>query len=268
MEFKSFNKIAHIGKLWMSITEKIHGSNAVIGIERQPFDMWRIQAGSRTKWLTPDDDNYGFCKWVMANKEELVSKLGEGRHYGEWFGAGINSNYGLKDKHLALFNWRRFEGKELPANVTTVPVLYRGAISLDAINGAMEQLKSHGSSMVKGFMRPEGIVIDLDGQLYKNVFDAEETKWTEKTKRLDKTPDIDISHLFQPIRLEKLLSRDESYSRDYPTSLGRICSDYVKDLEEEGQFKTDPDEMKAEKKALGREIFFFVKSMMGSIKCA
>src|ERR1043165_2902547 len=129
MEFKSFNKILHIGKLYMSITQKIHGSNAQILIEESPDSGWipaecgykdyNVYAGSRTRWLTPEDDNYGFCKWVMENRQELIEKLGPGRHFGEWAGPGINSGEGLKEKTLVLFNWRRWTGKELPARVTT-----------------------------------------------------------------------------------------------------------------------------------------------------
>lgn len=265
-QFQAFNKILHIGKLFMSITQKIHGSNAQILIERNICD-YDVFAGSRTRWLTPDDDNYGFCKWVMANREELIAKLGLGRHYGEWAGPGINAGEGLTQKTLCLFNWRRWIGKELPANVTTVPMLYKGAISMDAINNAMDKLRTQGSCLVPGYMKPEGVVIELDGQLYKNVFDAEETKWNEVTKIFSDKHEMDVSYLLQPLRLEKLLSKDESYVRDYPKSLSRICSDYVRDLEEEHQFKgTNEDELKAEKKSLGRTIFYFVKSALSAMQ--
>lgn len=272
-EFKSFGKILHIGKLYMTITQKIHGSNAQLLIKKvyhdwQPAEVgyqdWEVYAGSRTRWLTPDDDNYGFCKWVIENRQELIDKLGEGRHYGEWAGPGINSGEGLKEKTLCLFNWRRWIGKELPTRVTTVPMLYKGAISLDAITDTMEKLKREGSFLVPGYMKPEGVVVELDGQFYKNVFDEEETKWREKTKTLsEKGEEISVIHLLQPIRLEKLLSRDESYTRDYPTSLSRICSDYVKDLQEEKQFLAEnEDDMKKELKALGKQIYYFVKAVM------
>lgn len=273
-EFKSFDKILHIGKLYMTITQKIHGSNAQLLIKKvynewQPaecgYQDWALYAGSRTRWLTPDDDNYGFCKWVIENRHELIYKLGEGRHYGEWAGPGINAGEGLKEKTFCLFNFRRWIGKELPSRVTTIPVLYRGTISLDAITDAMERLKTQGSFLVPGYMKPEGIVVELDGQLYKNVFDEEQTKWREKTKTLSDKVELDVSHLLQPIRLEKLLSRDESYTRDYPQSLGRICKEYVHDLEQEKQFLAqDEDALRLEKKALGKQIFFFVKSIMAA----
>lgn len=268
-DFKKFDKILHINKLWMTITQKIHGSNAQILIEKNDewattsnTEIYLIKAGCRTRWLTLEDDNYGFCKWVMENRQELIGKLGEGRHYGEWAGPGINSGEGLKEKTLVLFNHRRFAGKELPKNVVTVPVLHQGKISLDAINETMERLKTYGSKLVEGFMKPEGIVVDFDGQLYKNVFDEEDVKWKEKTRTIhERIEMLDVSYLFQPLRLEKLLSRDEKYIREYPSSLSQICSDYVKDLEAESQFRgTTEEELKKEKKSLGREIFYFVKS--------
>lgn len=268
-EFKSFSKILHINKLHMSITQKIHGSNAQILIRESVGDQqYAINAGSRTRWLTPEDDNYGFCKWVYANKEQLIAALGPGRHFGEWAGPGINSGEGLKEKTLCLFNWRRWIGKDLPKNVTTVPLLYNGILSLDAIDSAMEHLKTYGSSLVPGYLKPEGIVIDIDGQLYKNVFDAEEVQWKQTTKIIkERGPTKDVGYLLQPMRLEKLLSRDEAYIREYPVSLSRICSDYVKDLQQEDQLQgQNEDEVKAELKALGKQIFYFVKSIVNAMK--
>lgn len=255
----------------------VHNSNAQILIEEPSGGGWiaegygyksyTIHAGSRTRWLTHNDDNYGFCKWVMDNRQEIIEKLGPGRHFGEWAGPGINSNEGLKEKTLCLFNWRRFGDKVLPENITTVPLLYAGKISLNAINEAMHKLKEQGSMLVPGFMKPEGVVIEIDGQLYKNVFDPEEVEWTKTEKTVKaKKPRVDISYLFQPLRLQKLLSKDESYIRNYPSSLGNICKDYVDDLEDEKQFKSaNEDELKLEKKELGRQIYFFVKSIVNAI---
>src|SRR5262245_6948561 len=135
--FKSFNKIQNIGKLYMSITEKIHGSNAQIYIYRDENDVLQLKAGSRTRWLAPGDDNYGFAQFVYANKEEFIEKLGEGRHFGEWAGLGINGGYNLKEKRLFLFNWRRWKDTELPSQISWVPVLYTGKMSLEAIDETM-----------------------------------------------------------------------------------------------------------------------------------
>ena len=65
------------------ISEKIDGINAQILIT----ESGGIFAGSRTRWITPEDDNFGFAAWVEENKEELI-KLGVGRHFGEFYGRG------------------------------------------------------------------------------------------------------------------------------------------------------------------------------------
>src|ERR1700722_7041547 len=96
-EFRSFGKIERIGKLYMSITQKIHGTNAQIYIDCEE-GKYTIIAGSRTRWLTPEDDNFGFAQWVSENQVDLCLTLGIGRHYGEWCGKGINSGEGLNEK--------------------------------------------------------------------------------------------------------------------------------------------------------------------------
>ena len=67
------------------------------------------------------------------------------------------------------------------------------------------------------------------------------------------------------MRLEKLLSRDEAYLREYPDSLPEIAKDYIADLTKEDQIKGTDDEIKAIKKSLGREVFNFIKSNIGEI---
>src|SRR6185436_16764358 len=97
-EFKPFPKIARLSRE-IVVTEKIDGTNAQVYIT----DEGEIFAGSRNKWLTAQDDNFGFAKWVEYNKEELL-KLGPGQHFGEWWGAGIQRRYNLNTKKFSLFN--------------------------------------------------------------------------------------------------------------------------------------------------------------------
>lgn len=56
----------------LTVQPKIDGTNAVIICE---FDKngtcIDVQAGSRNRFLTPDDDNEGFAKWVILNKEKF-----------------------------------------------------------------------------------------------------------------------------------------------------------------------------------------------------
>lgn len=258
MEFKEFGKIENIGKLYMTITQKMHGSNAQLAIS-----VAEIKAGSRSRWLFPgkETDNYGFAQWVHNHEQILIQTLGEGRHYGEWCGPGINSGEGFTERTLLLFNWRRWSDKLLPENVRIVPPLYSGKVSFDAIEEVMHDLKINGSRAVKGYMKPEGIVIEIGDKFYKKVFDPEDTGWINKEKKeRTKLTSIDINHLLQPIRLEKLLSRDEQYLVNYPSSLAQICKDYVADLKSELIITEE------EQKALGKKVFLFVKAIIENIK--
>ena len=94
IDFKEFPKMARWSRE-VIITEKIDGSNASIYIgENDEF-----LTGSRTRWINPDDDNFGFSRWAHENKEELL-KLGSGIHFGEWWGCGIQRKYGLSEKRF------------------------------------------------------------------------------------------------------------------------------------------------------------------------
>lgn len=257
--FKKFPKITRFSTLYMSITQKIHGTNASIHIFKNEAGELDLRCGSRTRWIFPGDDNYGFAGFVHAHKAEFIEKLGEGTHYGEYAGVGINSGEGLTEKTFVLFDAFRY-GDDLPPNTVKVPVLYTGAFSIAKIDEVMADLKENGSRLVPGFMRPEGIVIQLGGVRYKKVFDAEETQWRKSGKtKAPKVPGVDYSYLCQPIRLEKLLSRDERYLREYPRTLPQIVKDYVADLVEENQIAGDADQIKAVKKGASKQIFAFVR---------
>lgn len=268
--FKSFSKIQSIGKLFMSITEKLHGSNAQVYIYRDENNELQLKAGSRSRWLVPGDDNFGFAQFVYDNKEEIITKLGEGRHYGEWCGLGVNGGYNLPEKRLYLFNWRRFKSyeSELPNRILTVPLLYTGKMSLEVIDETMAKLKESGSFISPGYMKPEGVVVEFDGSFYKKTFDIEEVKWSGKDPNY--TPvnriKIDIDYLLQPIRLKKLLSKDSRYLENFPSSIKDICADYVKDLEEENQIPGNEDEVKGIKKALGGQVFYFIKTVVAEVQ--
>lgn len=167
----------------ITITEKIDGTNAAIGIVsvEAPLDdpniiahitlgldtdlqrMYAVYAQSRTRLITPGKltDNYGFAGWVGRNAHELVELLGEGLHYGEWWGNGIQRGYGMTEKWFSLFNTARFHGFEerTDLNIRAVPVLYQGPHDTNAINDAMTRLREHGSVAAPGFMNPEGICV-------------------------------------------------------------------------------------------------------------
>lgn len=151
------------------ITEKLDGSRSTIFID----DSGELFCGSRNRWITPENDNYGFARWCEGNKTELL-KLGPGRHDGEFWGAGIQRRYGLAEKRFSLFNASRWAPSgagvgvyELtpdapvprPACCSVVPVLYRGEFNTDLINQTLEGLRRTGSIAAPGFRDPEGIVI-------------------------------------------------------------------------------------------------------------
>ncbi|WP_367137997.1 RNA ligase family protein [Saccharothrix sp. HUAS TT1] len=110
----------------LHVTEKIDGTNGCVII----YDGV-VRAQSRKRLITPDDDNFGFARWVYDNAGALTDALGWGYHYGEWFGEGIQKNpLGIEGKRFALFNtwhWARPENSEKLEQVDGlghVPVLY------------------------------------------------------------------------------------------------------------------------------------------------
>lgn len=279
MEFKAFPEIKKLGSVVMSITQKIHGTNAHIIVYRKPAkeiqyadvhevrvleDELDIMVGSRTRFIVPGDDNYNFAAHVYANKQAYINLLGEGRHDGEWAGKGINSGEGLEGKVFVLFDYYRYKDKPLPPQTVIVPVLYEGPIDLSKVQECMDDLKTNGSKLSAGFMHPEGVVVRIKGERYKVVFDAEETQWTGKSKEGNKGENtkekIDVSRLLQPIRLEKLLSKDERYLTGYPKSLPTIAKDYVADLVKEGQIVGTDAEVRGITKAMGGSLYKFIQS--------
>lgn len=154
MEFTDFGKISRLSRNCV-VTEKIDGTNASIYIGEDG----EFLIGSRTRWITPQDDNHGFSRWAYENKEELL-KLGPGQHFGEWWGLGIQRNYGLKEKRFSLFNTARWSDPTTrPACCDVVPVLYSGIFDTLMIDIALKELSTIGSFAAPGFMKPEGVVI-------------------------------------------------------------------------------------------------------------
>lgn len=239
-EFVAYPKIERFKGLHVRITEKVHGTNAVLVVTPDG----ELFCGKRTGWCTPDADNYGFATWAYSNKEALMT-LGVGTHYGEFYGPGINSGYGLKEKRLALFNVMWFgQRPSLPDRVDVVPVLYDGPYHDGVVEVCMAVLKDGGSVISPGFMRPEGVVVEfpLFGARRKVVFEAEESAWRggdpnnpPKSERLRAFVATEAyAQYLQPIRLEKLLSRDEEYVRNFPSNIVTLVDAYLQDLQDEG----------------------------------
>lgn len=194
MHFQEFPKTPRYSRD-CAITEKIDGINAHVYIEPVEdngsigylsrvgitnmieTNGYFFAAGTRSQYVTPENDTHGFAKWAYANADELIAGLGHGRHYGEWWGLGIRRNYGLKEKRFSLFNTMRWCAHDatpisittgsgtvrsqtpLPKIVGVVPVIWRGMFGGTAVDKSIELLRREGSVASPGFMRPEGIVI-------------------------------------------------------------------------------------------------------------
>lgn len=170
-EFIPFQKIARLSRE-VSVSEKIDGTNAQVVITHDD----QVLAGARNRWLTTDEDNYGFAAWVEKNTEEL-RLLGPGRHYGEWYGLGIGRGYGLKERRFSLFNVSRWSDDTIrPKCCHVVPVICKGMFDTRMIDFAMESLRLGGSWAVPKFMRPEGIVIyhAHSNTLFKRTLEKDE----------------------------------------------------------------------------------------------
>ena len=160
LEFEKFGSIARWSRD-VCVTEKIDGTNAQILITEDGGFF----TGSRKRWVTADDDNFGFARWCNEHEEELCAELGYGRHYGEWWGCGIQRKYGVDGKRFSLFNVKKWEGHIGLCGV--VPVLWRGEMDNLDVDVLMDCLKEHGSYASPGFMNPEGIVIyHVQGGIY------------------------------------------------------------------------------------------------------
>jgi len=176
MEFEAFDKIARLSR-GCTITEKIDGTNACIAIG----ESGEFFTGSRTRWITPEDDNFGFARWAHEHKEELLA-LGPGRHFGEWWGAGIQRRYDQQEKKFSLFNSARWTETKPPACCLVVPVLYSGIFTSTAADEALLLLKNQGSMAAPGFMKPEGIIIYQQAarMYFKKTLDKDE-EWKGKS---------------------------------------------------------------------------------------
>lgn len=184
MEFKKWPRTPRLFNSEVTITEKLDGSNSAIHIERfdthedamkvvesLPSDPTKIvtarggvallMAQSRKRLLSADSDNHGFFDWVWKNSETLVSDLGDGTHFGEWYGHKINRGYGLDEKRFALFNVKKWQDKSfLTPQLETVPWLSTEPYFTEELIGRWAvQLKWNGSHANTGYMYPEGLCI-------------------------------------------------------------------------------------------------------------
>lgn len=188
-DFESFGKIPRLSRE-IVITEKIDGTNGQILIREISLDLewsdgckrvlttdddgfpraFEVFAGSRKRWVTPAEDNFGFAEWAYDNAYDLVDVLGEGRHYGEWWGRGIQRGYGIPERRFSLFDTKRWDFNEMiddptfsamyhNAGLDIVPILYSGAFDTSKIDWILDELELTGSVAAPGFENPEGVIV-------------------------------------------------------------------------------------------------------------
>lgn len=186
MPYPAFGKIPRLHRP-IVITEKIDGTNGQISIQKidtpvgenitftervlnlvsHEGDHYAVYAGSRNRWLTIQQDNFGFAQWVYQNSATLCETLGEGQHYGEWWGTGIQRNYGLREKRFSLFNnhrWGHLNGTQVDGLYVVPVVMHTTGDLLNAgVTESLRQLRELGSMAAPGFMNPEGVVIYHEG---------------------------------------------------------------------------------------------------------
>lgn len=179
-DFQPFDKIPRLNRE-VIITEKIDGTNASIFIG----ESGEFFCASRTRWIKPGDDNFGFAAWAHENKNELLT-LGPGHHFGEWWGKGIQRGYGLDHRRFSLFNVTRWADTR-PTCCHIVPVLAAG-VMLDAVPAVVENLARHGSVAAPGYSKPEGVVAfhTASRTLFKVTIEKDaEPKSKSEAKRLE-----------------------------------------------------------------------------------
>jgi hypothetical protein len=173
------------------VTEKIDGTNAAVQVhlavglglpgnldEGDTFHGFKVTsvdgrlyvvgAQSRKKLIAPQSDNYGFAGWVHENAQKLATALGEGTHFGEWYGAGIQRNlYNLDEKRFMLFNVTRWGAPEIreylkglfDGRVEVATVLYTGPFDVGTINSIVAELRENGSRHAPGTDYAEGVIV-------------------------------------------------------------------------------------------------------------
>lgn len=159
-EFVAWPKIHRLNRT-IIITEKIDGTNACVVVTPDGD----VYAQSRKRLITPEDDNFGFAAWVAENANVLREVLGEGRHFGEWWGRGIGRGYNQYGKHFSLFNTNRWEWLNAPegakpcgGDLRCVPLLAIRTWDGPIIDDTLAELVANGSRLDPD-TPAEGIVV-------------------------------------------------------------------------------------------------------------
>ena len=180
VEFVAWPKIPRAVLGTIVITEKLDGTNACVIV--QDNEIVGVQSRKRMLNVGKDTDNYGFAQHVFDNQEKFL-ELGEGSHYGEWTGLGIQGNpHCLPEKRFFLFNTRRWgEHNPPPEGIYVVDVLYQGEYSHEVVDATMNSLLE--SSKEAGY-KPEGCVVYFPKleAMEKHTFEYSKGKWLGDNK--------------------------------------------------------------------------------------
>lgn len=166
--FPKYPKTLRYENLRVVITEKIDGTNGLIEISPDG-----VRFGSRNCYLNEHKDNYGFFNFFSQFENRIMESFspeydGLVHIYGEWFGAGIQRTYGLKEKYFMPFSpyWANTLIEVGVPNIVPPYQFYAGKMDSVREEMAFQTLKEEGSQLVPGWKRPEGIIIHyLDNNL-------------------------------------------------------------------------------------------------------
>jgi hypothetical protein len=89
---------------------KLHGTNSAIQIASDGS----ITCQSRTRLITPEDDNDGFARWVKTQEYEWAA-FGDIIFYGEWCGSGIQKGVAISQigkRIFAIFAARNLDSSD------------------------------------------------------------------------------------------------------------------------------------------------------------
>lgn len=159
--FEAFPKITRFTNVECVITEKIDGTNAALVFD----ESGALTCQSRKRNITPDDDNYGFARWAHDRSDDLFRFFGEGRHFGEWWGSGVQRGYGVSTKLFTPFNVGRFNTEiapdEWPEQCVPLPILATCPLAelADTLASVEAEMLRGGSVIADGFPNPEGVMI-------------------------------------------------------------------------------------------------------------
>lgn len=173
IEFKEWPKIPRENPFTVTITEKIDGTNACIVIQ----DGKIVAVQSRNRFITPEEDNYGFAGWVERNSDQLET-MGDGYHYGEWAGLGIQGDpHRIGEKKFFLFNTFRWNAlnPNLPLCCNVVPVLFQGEMKADTIPSLLKQLSEREDQDSEGVI----VYYHAFSKYTKHTIKTPQGKWRE-----------------------------------------------------------------------------------------